>query len=238
MMTKNKVEKYEDVIGKKGKKILPGRTRKDIVGVASSKSDFSTLVAAIKAAGLVSTLQGEGPFTVFAPTNEAFDALPDGLLETLLLPENRDVLTNILTYHVVPGKVMSSDVSDGKVRTVEGSKITISTEDGVQVNGANVVKVDVPAINGVIHVIDQVIVPPTVSLGKLLVNGGMNMEEYGFFEDVGKSLDEGLTRVGKATESGLERVRTETDKMFSQGINWMRQQRDRKEIEKLLQDLQ
>ena len=139
----------------------------DIVAVASGNADFSTLVAAIQAAGLVETLQGAGPFTVFAPTNAAFDALPEGLLEKLLLPENVAVLTAILTYHVVPGKVMSADVTAGDVATVEGSTIAITTDGGVKVNGANVVSVDVAASNGVIRVIDQVIVPPTVDVSSL-----------------------------------------------------------------------
>lgn len=139
----------------------------DIVAVASGNPDFSTLVAAIQAAGLVETLQGEGPFTVFAPTNAAFDALPEGLLEKLLLPENVGVLTSILTYHVVAGKVMSTDVTAGDVPSVEGSTIAVTTDGGVKVNGANVVAVDVAASNGVIHVIDAVIVPPTVDLSKL-----------------------------------------------------------------------
>ena len=139
----------------------------DIVAVASANPDFATLVAAISAAGLVETLQGEGPFTVFAPTEAAFAALPEGLLEKLLLPENIGVLTAILTYHVVPGKVMSSDVTAGDVATVEGSTIAITTDMGVMVNGANVVTVDVAASNGVIHVIDAVIVPPTVDLSTL-----------------------------------------------------------------------
>ena len=139
----------------------------DIVAVASGNPDFSTLVAALSAAGLVETLQGEGPFTVFAPTDAAFAALPEGLLEKLLLPENIAVLTAILTYHVVPGKVMSTDVTAGDVATVEGSTIAITTDMGVMVNGANVVAVDVAASNGVIHVIDAVIVPPTVDLSTL-----------------------------------------------------------------------
>ena len=139
----------------------------DIVAVASANPDFSTLVAAVAAAGLVETLQGEGPFTVFAPTNAAFDALPAGLLEKLLLPENVGVLTSILTYHVVAGKVMSTDVTAGEVPSVEGSTIAVTTDGGVKVNGANVVAVDVAASNGVIHVIDAVIVPPTVDLSKL-----------------------------------------------------------------------
>ena len=139
----------------------------DIVAVASGNPDFSTLVAALSAAGLVETLQGEGPFTVFAPTDAAFAALPEGLLEKLLLPENIAALTAILTYHVVPGKVMSTDVTAGDVATVEGSTIAITTDMGVMVNGANVVAVDVAASNGVIHVIDAVIVPPTVDLSTL-----------------------------------------------------------------------
>lgn len=139
----------------------------DIVAVASGNPDFSTLVAAIQAAGLVETLQGDGPFTVFAPTNAAFDALPEGLLEKLLLPENVGVLTAILTYHVVPGMVMSADVTAGDVSSVEGSNIAITTDGGVKVNDANVVAVDVAASNGVIHVIDAVIVPPTVDLSSL-----------------------------------------------------------------------
>ena len=139
----------------------------DIVAVASSTEGFSTFVAAIEAAGLVETLQGEGPFTVFAPTDDAFAALPEGLLEKLLLPENVAVLTSILTYHVVPGLVMSADVTAGDVATVEGSTIAIATDNGVTVNGANVTSVDVTASNGVIHVIDQVSVPPTVDLNSL-----------------------------------------------------------------------
>jgi uncharacterized surface protein with fasciclin (FAS1) repeats len=139
----------------------------DIVAVASGNPDFSTLVAALSAAGLVETLQGEGPFTVFAPTDAAFAALPEGLLEKLLLPENVAILTAILTYHVVPGLVMSTDVAAGDVATVEGSTFTITTDGGVKVNGANVVAVDVAASNGVIHVIDAVIVPPTVDLSSL-----------------------------------------------------------------------
>lgn len=139
----------------------------DIVAVASATEGFSTLVAAIEAAGLVETLQGDGPFTVFAPTDDAFAALPEGLLEKLLLPENVAVLTSILTYHVVPGLVMSADVTAGDVATVEGSTIAIATDGGVTVNGATVTSVDVTASNGVIHVIDQVIVPPTVDLNSL-----------------------------------------------------------------------
>jgi uncharacterized surface protein with fasciclin (FAS1) repeats len=133
-----------------------------IVEVAAGNEDFSTLVAAIEAADLVETLNGEGPFTVFAPTNEAFDALPEGVLDALLLEENQDTLVSILTYHVVPGEVFSTDITDGDVATVEGQTITLSTADGVTVNGANVVTADVEASNGVIHVIDAVLLPPGV----------------------------------------------------------------------------
>ena len=113
--------------------------------------------------GLVETLQGEGPFTVFAPTNEAFAALPAGLVDKLLLPENKDVLVKILTYHVVSGAIMAADVTAGDVASVEGGNIAVTTNDGgVQVNGANVVTADIVASNGVIHVIDAVILPPDV----------------------------------------------------------------------------
>ena len=138
-----------------------------IVEVAQGNADFSTLVAAVVAAGLAETLSGEGPFTVFAPTNAAFEALPAGLLEKLLLPENKETLVKILTYHVVPSKVMAADVADGEVPTVEGSTFEISTMGGVKVNTANVTATDVPASNGVIHVIDAVLVPPTVDVASL-----------------------------------------------------------------------
>jgi uncharacterized surface protein with fasciclin (FAS1) repeats len=139
----------------------------DIVAVATATEGFSTLVAALTAAGLVETLQGEGPFTVFAPTDAAFAALPEGLLEKLLLPENIAVLTSILTYHVVSGMVMSADIMAGDVPTVEGSNVKLETSYGVKVNGANVTAADVAASNGVIHVIDAVLVPPTVDLSTL-----------------------------------------------------------------------
>lgn len=134
----------------------------NIVEVASDTDNLSTLVAAVQAAGLVETLSGEGPFTVFAPTNAAFEALPEGTVESLLQPENRDQLVKILTYHVVAGEVMSTDLSDGMMaETVEGSQITISISDGgVSINDANVVAADVEASNGVVHVIDSVIMPP------------------------------------------------------------------------------
>ena len=139
----------------------------NIVAVAQGNADFSTLVAAITAAGLGDALSGEGPFTVFAPTNAAFEALPAGLLEKLLLPENKEVLTKILTYHVVPAKVMAADVAAGDVNTLEGSAFAITTEGGVKVNASNVTATDVAASNGVIHVIDAVLVPASVDVSSL-----------------------------------------------------------------------
>lgn len=131
----------------------------DIVDTAIANGSFTTLVAAVEAAGLVDTLKGEGPFTVFAPTDEAFAALPEGTVEALLA--DPEALAAILTYHVVAGQVMSTDLSDGMTAaTVNGADITIGTEGGVTVNGANVVIADVAASNGVIHVIDAVILPP------------------------------------------------------------------------------
>lgn len=134
-----------------------------IVDLAVQTDALSTLVAAVQAAGLVDVLSSEGPFTVFAPTNEAFAALPEGTLESLLLEENRETLIAILTYHVVPGTVMSGDLSDGlQAETVQGSNVTIGVGyNSVTVNGANVVQADVVASNGVVHVIDAVILPPT-----------------------------------------------------------------------------
>jgi uncharacterized surface protein with fasciclin (FAS1) repeats len=139
-----------------------------IVDVASADGSFGTLVAAVTAADLVETLSGTGPFTVFAPTDEAFAALPAGVLDALLLPENKALLAQILTYHVVSGMVMAADVTDGDVATVEGQKIKLSTMDGVTVNGAAVVVADVMASNGVIHAIDAVILPPGVDVAKLI----------------------------------------------------------------------
>lgn len=140
----------------------PAEEAQDIVAIASANDDFSTLVAAVAAAGLVEVLQGEGPFTVFAPTNDAFAALPAGLVDKLLMPENKDVLVKILTYHVVSGAVLAADVTAGEVPSVEGQNITVTTEGGVMVNNANVVATDIIASNGVIHVIDAVILPPDV----------------------------------------------------------------------------
>lgn len=134
---------------------------KDIVDTAVSAGSFNTLVAAVQAAGLEETLRGEGPYTVFAPTDEAFAALPDGTVEMLLLPENKDKLVAILTYHVVPGKVTSADVLKVKeAKSVNGKGIPIAVKDGkVHVDNATVVTPDIMASNGVIHVIDAVIIP-------------------------------------------------------------------------------
>ena len=133
---------------------------KDIVAVASGAGSFNTLVAAVKAAGLVETLQGKGPFTVFAPTDEAFAKLPAGTVEELLKPESKAKLVSILTYHVVPGKVMAADVKTMKAKTVNGQELSIEVADsGVTVDKAKVVKTDVEASNGVIHVIDSVVLP-------------------------------------------------------------------------------
>jgi uncharacterized surface protein with fasciclin (FAS1) repeats len=135
--------------------------KKDIVDVAAENGSFNTLVAAIKAAGLVDTLKGEGPFTVFAPTDDAFAKLADGTVESLLKPENKDKLVAILTYHVVAGKVMAADVVKlDSASTVQGQMVTIEVKDGnVMVNNASVIMTDVKASNGVIHVIDTVLLP-------------------------------------------------------------------------------
>lgn len=138
--------------------------QKDIVDTAVGAGDFETLVAAVQAAGLVDTLKGDGPFTVFAPTDEAFAALPEGTVETLLMPENKDQLVAILTYHVVPGKVMSTDLQDDmEATTVQGEAIVIDLDNGVMVEEASVVSADIETSNGVIHVIDKVILPESNS---------------------------------------------------------------------------
>ena len=133
----------------------------DIVDVAQSAGSFNTLVAAVGAADLVDTLKGDGPFTVFAPTDEAFAALPAGIVETLLKPENKDQLTAILTYHVIPGAVRAGDLAGKRlsVATVNGEKLHVDGRNGVKVEKANVVTADIEASNGVIHVIDRVLLP-------------------------------------------------------------------------------
>lgn len=137
-----------------------------IVEVAAGNESFSTLVQAIEAAGLAETLSAAGPYTVFAPTNDAFAALPEGTLDQLLQPENQETLTQVLTYHVLPQAVPAADVMPGDVATVAGPPITITVDDAgnVMVNEATVLQTDVQASNGVIHVIDQVLLPPDVQL--------------------------------------------------------------------------
>jgi uncharacterized surface protein with fasciclin (FAS1) repeats len=134
---------------------------KDIVDTAAGAGQFGTLVAAVKAAGLVDTLKGAGPFTVFAPTDDAFAKLPKGTVEDLLKPENKAKLVSILTYHVIPSKVMAADIAGKKMgaKTVQGTEIAVDATTGVKVNGALVVKADIAATNGVIHVIDAVLMP-------------------------------------------------------------------------------
>ena len=139
---------------------LSAAEQKTIVGVAAGAGQFNTLVAAVKAAGLVETLNGKGPFTVFAPTDEAFAKLPAGTVENLLKPENKEKLVAVLTYHVLPGELMAADVRTTNAKTVNGKKLAIKVHDGkVTVGGANVVKTDIDASNGVIHVIDAVLIP-------------------------------------------------------------------------------
>lgn len=138
-----------------------------VVDVAMGNESFSTLTQAIEAAGLTDTLAAAGPYTVFAPTNAAFEALPEGTLESLLQPENQETLTQILTYHVIPAEVMADEVTAGPVETVAGPTLEIMVDDAtgdVMVNDANVVETDISASNGVIHAIDAVILPPDVQL--------------------------------------------------------------------------
>lgn len=136
-------------------------SEKDIVDTAVEAGKFNTLVAAVQAADLVDTLKSDGPFTVFAPTDAAFAKLPDGTVENLLKPENKDQLVTVLTYHVVSGKIMSSDIAGKKaeVPTVQGSDLSVDATSGVMVDNAMVVAADIEASNGVIHVIDTVVLP-------------------------------------------------------------------------------
>ena len=136
-------------------------TSKNIVETAVQSGKFNTLVAALKAAGLVDTLNGQGPFTVFAPSDTAFSKLPAGTVDGLLMPENKAKLVSILAYHVIPGKVMSEDIAGKKisVKTVQGNKIAVDALYGVKINDSNVVSADIAATNGVIHVIDKVLIP-------------------------------------------------------------------------------
>jgi len=137
-----------------------------IIEIATAADDFTLLLTALEAAGLVRALSGSDSFTIFAPTDAAFAALPPGALETLLLPGNTRHLKALLAYHVVPGTVLSTEVEAGELITVQGEAITLATDGGVTVNGANVTAVDVLATNGVIHVIDAVILPPSFDLTK------------------------------------------------------------------------
>lgn len=149
------------ILALKPVEVTPDKKSNTIVELASNTDNLTTLVAAIKAAELVETLQSDGPFTVFAPTNEAFAALPNGTLDNLLKPENKQKLVDILTYHVVSGKVMSGDLEDGvKVKTVQGEKIKIGLGENVMINDAKVLTANVEASNGVVHIIDSVILPP------------------------------------------------------------------------------
>ncbi len=186
-----------------------------IVDVAVSAGTFDTLVAAVTAADLVETLSGPGPFTVFAPTDDAFAALPDGLLDALLMPENKDALAAILTYHVLPAEVPSSDVAPGDVATVQGENITIAADgDTLTVNDAMITAVDVEASNGVIHVIDSVLVPPSIDPAALLEGDAMDedaMEEdaaAGDAESVGTIVD---VAVGAGTFETLVAAVTAAD---------------------------
>ncbi len=139
----------------------PVEAPKTVVDIAVGSADHTTLVTAVTAAGLVETLSGTGPFTIFAPTNAAFAALPAGTVETLLKPESKDKLTSVLTYHVVAGNVMAADLTDGqKVKTLNGQELTVAIKDGVvTINGAKVTAADLAGSNGVIHVVDAVLLP-------------------------------------------------------------------------------
>jgi uncharacterized surface protein with fasciclin (FAS1) repeats len=141
---------------------VPVQKEPDIIDIASSNDDFSTLVAAVTAAGLVDTLKGDGPFTVFAPTNAAFAALPKGTVENLLKPENKDQLIAVLTYHVVPGAVTADQLAGKRlnVATVNGANLHVDGRKGVRINRSRVTTADILASNGVIHVIDRVLLPP------------------------------------------------------------------------------
>lgn len=185
------------------------RAEKDIVDTAAGVETFSTLVAAVKAAGLVDTLKGDGPFTVFAPTNDAFAKLPAGTVESLLKPENKDKLVAILTYHVVPGKVLAKDVVKlDSAKTVQGQDVSIKVEGGtVMINGANVVTTDIMTSNGVIHVIDSVLLPPAEKnsqsprrMIEQVVHQGSDLYNGGHVAACSKLYNEALTKL--AAEHG------------------------------------
>lgn len=152
-----------------GGDMATGTEGESIVDVAEANGSFDTLVAAVETAGLDETLSADGPYTVFAPTDEAFAALPEGTVEKLIMPENREALNQILAYHVIPGEVDAADIQPGALSTVEGSDVEVSVDPvGVTINGANVVQPDVTADNGVIHVVDTVLLPPTFDPSTLL----------------------------------------------------------------------
>jgi uncharacterized surface protein with fasciclin (FAS1) repeats len=163
MMSDDKMDKMDKMDEEAG--VMVGGSKmvasKNIVENAAGSSDHTTLVAAVKAAGLAETLSGTGPFTVFAPTNEAFNKLPAGTVDNLLKPEMKNDLTKVLTYHVVPGSLRAADLKDGqKLKTVQGQELMVSVKDGkVMINGANVTIADVISSNGVTHVIDAVVLP-------------------------------------------------------------------------------
>jgi uncharacterized surface protein with fasciclin (FAS1) repeats len=142
--------------------VYAGGYKKDLVDTAVKAGTFNTLVAAVEAADLVDTLKGEGPFTVFAPSDDAFAALPEGTVESLLKPENKQQLVDLLTYHVIPGKVMSGDIAgkELEVESVQGTMLGIDATDGVAINGSMVTAADIKASNGIIHVVDKVIMLP------------------------------------------------------------------------------
>ncbi len=168
-------------------------TTSTIVDKAAATTELSTLVAAINAAGLGETLSGEGPFTVFAPTNAAFEALPEGLLETLLKPESKELLTSVLTYHVVSGKVKAADLTSGQTTaTVQGENVTFDLSSGAKVNDANITTTDIEVTNGVIHLIDKVILPPTV----VAAMQKKNIVELAVFTDVLSTLVAALQAAG------------------------------------------
>lgn len=158
-----------------------------IVDVASSSDLFSTLVAAVQAAGLVETLSSTGPFTVFAPTNEAFEALPEGVVEALLLPENKDLLTQVLTYHVVEGQAGSGDLSEGELDSLGGSLMVGLDGGKVMINQAEVIRADISASNGLVHVIDQVLVPEGVAAE--LVSRGLPNDDMEAAEEMEPEME-------------------------------------------------
>ena len=162
-MTKNVRALFAGVAAVVTIAVAPSAMAKDIVDVAAGNPNLSTLVAAVKAAGLVKTLKGKGPFTVFAPTDAAFARLPKGTLQSLLRPQNKQKLTQILTYHVVPGKIASSSIAGKRtsVATVQGGRLAVDGRHGVRINTARVTSADVAASNGVVHVINRVLLPKT-----------------------------------------------------------------------------